>query len=67
LHRAQAKTPKINNEAEFMEILGDIVLGGDKKVSGHCCKNCMFGWENSHIDFFVEWKIIFSFESRVFI
>jgi len=50
-----------------MEILGDIVLGGDKKVSGHCCKNCMFGWENSHIDFFVEWKIIFSFESRVFI
>jgi len=32
LHRAQAKTPKINKEAELMEKLGDIVLGGGKKV-----------------------------------
>jgi len=67
LLRAHTKTPKLNNEAELMEILGDIVLGGDKKVSGHCCKNRIFGWGNSQIDFFVEWKIIVSSESRVFI
>jgi len=32
LHRAHAKTPKINKEAELMEKLGDIMLGGGKKV-----------------------------------
>ena len=32
LHKAQAKAPKINKEADLMEKLGDIVLGGGKKV-----------------------------------
>jgi hypothetical protein len=32
LSKAQAKTPKINKEADLMEKLGDIVLGGGKKV-----------------------------------
>merc|ERR1719183_2945533 len=32
LHKAQAKTPKINREAELMEKLGDIVLGGGNRV-----------------------------------
>ena len=32
LHKAHAKTPKINKEADLMEKLGDIVLGGGKKV-----------------------------------
>ena len=32
LHKAQAKVPKINKEADLMEKLGDVVLGGGKKV-----------------------------------
>ena len=32
LSKAQAKTPKINKQADIMEKLGDIVLGGGKKV-----------------------------------
>lgn len=32
LSKAQAKTPKINKEADLMEKLGDIVLGGGQKV-----------------------------------
>ncbi len=32
LSKAHAKTPKINKQADIMERLGDIVLGGGKKV-----------------------------------